>query len=278
MRSATWSAGRSSETFTRSPRNIARTCSSSPRSAASLRRSVKRVVGDAVLRVVQVEPGRLRRHALAAAGVAVEELAEVHAPDLVRVPLEPPPGRGLAQRLSHVRAPRRARRAPRYACAGSFRQKIALPATRRSAPASRATPIVSALIPPSTCTRTWAGSCAPQLLDPLGGIGHEGLTRVAGMDRHAEDEVRTVGRRDGVLHRGLGVEREPHGEPVRARLRDVVQRVLAGLDVERDAVSACARDGLEVPLGTLDHQVAVEDAAPARARAARSTRARRARS
>ena len=37
------------------------------------------------------------------------------------------------------------------------RQKIALPATSRSAPASHAGPIVSLLIPPSTCTRTPSG-------------------------------------------------------------------------------------------------------------------------
>ena len=87
---------------------------------------------------------------------------------------------------------------------------------------------------------------------------HEGLSRVARMDRHAEHEIHSVGGRDGVGHGCLGVERDTDAEPERTRGGHGTRWVVAGLDVERDAVSTGARDRLEVPLGLGDHQMAVE--------------------
>ena len=121
---------------------------------------------------------------------------------------------------------------------------------------------VSRLIPPSTWTRTPPEESA-HLLDAAEGIGHEGLPRVAGVDRHAEDEIHAVGRRDRVAHCRLGIERETDAEPERPRRSDRTWGVVAGLDVERDAVSAGARDRLEVTLRLGHHQVAVEPRAPA---------------
>ena len=63
IRSATWSTARSSETLIRSPRNIASRRSASPDSSASSPSSADRLVGDPVLRVVEVEARRRRRPA-----------------------------------------------------------------------------------------------------------------------------------------------------------------------------------------------------------------------
>ena len=58
---------------------------------------VERLVGDAVLRDVEEEPGALGRQPLAAAGVGGEEVAQVQAPHLGQVPLERLPGGPLAE-------------------------------------------------------------------------------------------------------------------------------------------------------------------------------------
>ena len=88
MRSATCSTGRSSDTLMCSPRNIASRFSGTPDSSASVDEQPHGLVGDPVLGVVQVEPGRLRSQPLAAARVVGEQLAQVPVGDFLVVPLE----------------------------------------------------------------------------------------------------------------------------------------------------------------------------------------------
>ena len=54
-----------------------------------------RLVGDAVLGVVEIDSGRLERQALAALGVVREQLAQMHRRDLLVVGLQGRPGRAL---------------------------------------------------------------------------------------------------------------------------------------------------------------------------------------
>ena len=77
IRSATCSTGRSSVTLIRSPANIASPAPATPASSASARAAAQRLVGDAVLGVVEVEAGALGDQSLAAAGVGGEQLAQV---------------------------------------------------------------------------------------------------------------------------------------------------------------------------------------------------------
>ena len=77
MRRATWSTERFSETLMRSPRNIASMRSARPDSSASCEQQPQRLVGDAVLGVVEVEAGALGGQALAAPRVAGEQVAQV---------------------------------------------------------------------------------------------------------------------------------------------------------------------------------------------------------
>ncbi len=111
---------------------------------------------------------------------------------------EPPPPRGAIAAGARLRTRREVQ--PRadsrtdsdsfvYAPARSSCQKTALPATRRSAPASLARPTVSALMPPSTCTRVVSGQEGPELRDARRRLRHERLARVARVDGHAQDEV-----------------------------------------------------------------------------------------
>ena len=62
-----------------------------------LEQQLQRLVGDAVLRVVEIDADGLDRQALAALGVVGEELAEVQPLDLLVVGLESGPSRTLAQ-------------------------------------------------------------------------------------------------------------------------------------------------------------------------------------
>ena len=82
------------------------------------------------------------------------------------------------------------------------------------------------------------------------------------MDRHADDEIGVGRGRDDVLDGRLRVERDSGAEPEAAGERDRPARIVARLDVEGDAVPAGTRDGLEVPLGLRDHEMAVEEASP----------------
>src|SRR5262249_37714783 len=66
--------------------------------AGQLAQQHQRLVGDPVLREVEEEPGALGDQALAALGVAGEEIAQVVVADLGGVGLEPVAGGGLAER------------------------------------------------------------------------------------------------------------------------------------------------------------------------------------
>ena len=97
-RSATCSTERFSVALIASPRNIAAMRSRSPHSSASRTSKRQGLVGDAVLRVVEVETGGLEREALAAAGVGREQLAQVGLADLPVVRAQRLPSRALGQR------------------------------------------------------------------------------------------------------------------------------------------------------------------------------------
>ena len=98
MRSATWRTERFSVMLIRSPRNIASVRSARPDSSASCEQEPQRLVGDAVLRVVEVEAGALGREPLAAGRVRGEQVAQMELADLGVVALERRPGRPFAKR------------------------------------------------------------------------------------------------------------------------------------------------------------------------------------
>ena len=60
-----------------SPRNIASMRSRSPDSSGKLKQQPQGFVGDPVLRIVEIDPGALRRHPLPAIGILGEKLPEV---------------------------------------------------------------------------------------------------------------------------------------------------------------------------------------------------------
>jgi hypothetical protein len=74
MRSATWRTERSSVVLMRSPRNIA-SCARRGPTPRELPKERERLVGDAVLRVVEVDPGALGGEPLATGRVGGEEIA-----------------------------------------------------------------------------------------------------------------------------------------------------------------------------------------------------------
>ena len=119
---------------------------------------------------------------------------------------------------------------------------------------------------------------AAQLADAIERLGHELLAGQAGMDAHAEREIRSLRGRGGARDRRLRVERDARAEPEVAGAGDRARRVRGDLDVEGDAVSARLRDALEVLLWLRDHQVAVELAAALVDERRRSTPARPGRS
>ena len=59
------------------------------------------LVGDPVLRIIEVDPRRLQRQSLAALRILREQRAQVHVPDLPAVAFEGLPGRGYICRLTH---------------------------------------------------------------------------------------------------------------------------------------------------------------------------------
>ncbi len=81
MRSATCSTERFSETLIRSPLNIASRRSLEVRLLRQFDEQAQRLVGDAVLRIVEVQAACLRAQALAALGILGEQLAQVPSPD-----------------------------------------------------------------------------------------------------------------------------------------------------------------------------------------------------
>ena len=150
MRSATWSAGVLRDV--QLPAEHRAYALGEPALGGEPPQELERVVRDEVLRVVEIEARRLGGEALSPGRVGLERVAEVEVAELGDVPLEPAPGGGLRQQL------RRHRRAPGTRPPGRRARSTALPGTSRSAPAPRAIRMVSALIPPSTCTRTSSGS------------------------------------------------------------------------------------------------------------------------
>ncbi len=95
IRSATCSTARSSLTLMCSPANIASRRPSTSALLGELDQQLQRLVGDAVLGVVEEQPGALGDQALAAVWVLGEELAQVALADLGVVLLEGLPGLGL---------------------------------------------------------------------------------------------------------------------------------------------------------------------------------------
>ena len=94
-RRATCSTARSSVTLIFSPRNMASIRSRRPHSSASCQQQPQRLVGDAVLGVVEVESDGLGGQALARARVVGEERAQVHVFDRLVVRLQRLPGGAL---------------------------------------------------------------------------------------------------------------------------------------------------------------------------------------
>ena len=135
--------------------------------------------------------------------------------------------------------------------------KTLVPATRRFAPASRISAALARPTPPSTCTWTLRQQLA-EAAHAAERLRHERLSRIPGVDTHAEDEVDKLTRdRDDVVRLGFRVERNACAEAELARLTDHAWQVVAGLEVHGDAVAA-RLGNLPKVLGRLDHQVAVE--------------------
>ncbi len=89
-----------------SPRNIASRRSATPHSLGELGQQLQGLVGDPVLRVVEVEPGALGDQALPPFRIVGEELTKVPLADLGVVLLERLPSRatpegGLGRVLAH---------------------------------------------------------------------------------------------------------------------------------------------------------------------------------
>ena len=84
------------------------------------------------------------------------------------------------------------------------------------------------------------------------------------MDAHAENEVhaRRERRLCSCFGRGLGIEGQTDLEPLLACEGDDASQVRAGLVVDGHAVGARLAELLEMALRRLDHQMAVEHAAP----------------
>ena len=79
-------------TLIRSPANIASRRSQTPRLLGERDEQSNRLLGDAVLRVVEEQPRSLGREPLGPSRVAVEEIAKVRPPHLLGVRLERLPG------------------------------------------------------------------------------------------------------------------------------------------------------------------------------------------
>ena len=98
MRSATCSTGRSSVRLMCSPRNIASTWLAQVAGVGERREPRDRLVGDAVLRVVEVPARDLGVHVVAARRVRVEQVAQVLRADGRRVRFERAPLREIDER------------------------------------------------------------------------------------------------------------------------------------------------------------------------------------
>ena len=103
-----------------------------PRLLGELEEQPQRLVGDAVLRVVEVDAGALGGETLAARRVLGEEVAQVCLADLRVVALERLPGRAFAQ-------------------------------WRHRAATSRATSLTASGVNPNFCTSSFSGAEAPNV-------------------------------------------------------------------------------------------------------------------
>ena len=95
-------------TLIRSPANIASRRSRDAGLLGEGDEQPQRLVGDAVLRVVDEDPRRLAREPLGAARIGREEVAQVRSPHLLRVRLESLPGDRLPEwrgQIGHRRHP-----------------------------------------------------------------------------------------------------------------------------------------------------------------------------
>ena len=99
-RNATCSTARFSVTLIFSPRNIASRRSATPRSLGEPQQQPHRLLGDAVLRVVEREPGALDGEARRPAGIVGEQGAQMRVLDRRVMRLQRPPGRALGQSLA----------------------------------------------------------------------------------------------------------------------------------------------------------------------------------
>ena len=97
-RSATCSTARSSVTLICSPRNIAVDALAQAGLLGQLHQQRERLVGDPVLRVVEVQAGAFRGQPLAPVRVRGEQVPDVRRRDLLVVRLESLPGGARAQR------------------------------------------------------------------------------------------------------------------------------------------------------------------------------------
>src|SRR5262245_22331210 len=105
------------------------------------------------------------------------------------------------------------------------------------------------------------GQGPAQLGDSTKRLGHELLAGEARMDAHAQREIGAFRGAGGHGDLGLGVEGDTGAQAELTGTRDRRRRVRDRLDVEGHAVTARGLDALELALGRLDHQVAVEPAA-----------------
>ena len=130
------------------------------------------LVGDAVLRVVEVEAGALSREALAARGVIREQIAKVEVADPGVVLLERPPGCALAQRCG-CRA--RSAHAVRAALCASMRESRSFQASTK-------------LFAPSD----WSLAASAVDVDSRSRVRREGLLGAAAVHRHRGADVAVV--------------------------------------------------------------------------------------
>ena len=125
-----------------------------------LPQKLERVVRDAMLRVVEIEAGRFRGQPLAARRIGVEEIPEMQALDFCAVPLQPAPDRRLCEGLSHAGLCAMASVERCVRARGIVVPEDRAPRDEQVGACLRAVPIVSGLMPPSTCTRVSSGRSA----------------------------------------------------------------------------------------------------------------------
>ncbi len=155
----------------------------------------------------------------------------------------------------------RPRPAPRTERSGSPPAKAAAPTTTISAPASTTDAEVAGVDAAVDLDRDREPPRPDRLAEPpdlVEARGEERLPGEAGVDRHHEHEVDLgqdlLERADG----GRGVEHHPGPHAALAEVVDGALQVGERLDVHADRGGARVGEGVEVPLGALDHEVHVD--------------------